>query len=234
MERSEPRAVRRGTREFLARICWLAGALLVLVWVVARLDAAMESSRALAAFDAAAAAPGSGPSAVPPPGANAGRLPERLAVDFALWDPERIRQYEASFSRTLESPIAVLEIPKLALRVPVLNGTDELRLNRGVGRIAGTSWPGAGGNLAIAGHRDGFFRVLKDIALGDDLRIVTLDGPTVFTVRRLTVVEPADVHVLDETPIPTVTLVTCFPFDFVGSAPDRFVVQAERTGAEGD
>jgi sortase A len=215
----------------LARVCWVAGAALVLFYVVARIDGASGSSRALAQFDAAAAAPRPADVAAVDSASPEGPLPERLAVDFSLWDPKRIREYEASFAHEIEAPLAVLEIPKLALRVPVLNGTDDLRLNRGVGRVRGTGWPGQAGNLAIAGHRDGFFRGLKDVAQGDLIRLTTQAGSLAYEIRRLSIVNPSDVHVLDDTAVPTVTLITCYPFHFVGNAPHRYIVQAEIQGS---
>jgi sortase A len=211
------------SRRGLSRLCSGAGAILVLLYVVARLDGASASERALAQFDATRnAVAGTAAPAGPVPS-----LPERLAVDYSLWDPKRIREYEASFGQALEAPIAVLEIPRLALRVPVLNGTDNLRLNRGVGRVAGTAWPGQPGNMAIAGHRDGFFRGLKDVAEGDEIRLTTHGGSAAYEIRRMTIVKPTDVGVLAATETPTVTLITCYPFYFIGSAPERFIVQAE-------
>ena len=109
----------------------------------------------------------------------------------------------------------------------MLDGTDNLTLNRAVGRIAGTARPGEPGNLGIAGHRDGFFRGLKDLAPGGELELETLDGAQlVYTVRDIWIVQPEDVHVLDPTPEPSLTLVTCFPFYHVGSAPERYIVRA--------
>src|SRR5207253_11339063 len=92
-------------------------------------------------------------------------------VDFSLWGKTRVRAYQASLALRIDPPVAVLSIPKLGLTVPVFNGTDDLILNRGLGTIEGTNAPGAGGNLGIAGHRDGFFRGLKDIEPGDIIEI---------------------------------------------------------------
>ena len=93
--------------------------------------------------------------------------------DYSLWSIQRTKLYQASLRKPVES-LAVLRIPALHLEVPVLEGTDEVTLNRGVGRIAGTSLPGQGGNIGIAGHRDGFFRRLKDIRTGDAIELVTI------------------------------------------------------------
>ena len=92
----------------------------------------------------------------------------------------------------------------------------------------GTAPPGTDGNSGIAGHRDGFFRGLKDIVPGDAIELDTLNGKEAYRVERTWVVEPEDVSVLDPTPMRALTLVTCYPFYFVGSAPQRFIVRAVR------
>jgi len=125
-------------------------------------------------------------------------------------------------------PLAVLRIPKVHLEVPVLPGTDDFTLNRAVGHIDDTAMPGAEGNSGIAGHRDGFFRGLKDIAPGDAIELETLRGKELYTVERTWVVSPEDVSVLDATPTRSLTLVTCYPFYHVGPAPHRFIVRAGR------
>lgn len=125
-----------------------------------------------------------------------------------------------------DAAIAVLTIPKIALKVPVFNGTDELTLNRGVGRIIGTAKPGQAGNIGIAGHRDGFFLGLKDIRIGDRIELHTLDKRTVFIVDAIKIVHPDDVSVLNPSDHPMLTLVTCYPFYYIGHAPKRYIVRA--------
>ena len=110
----------------------------------------------------------------------------------------------------------------------MLPGTDDRSLDRGVGHIEDTAQPGTDGNLGIAGHRDGFFRGLKDITLGDVIELDTIQGSDTYRVERTWVVSPEDVSVLDPTSTRALTLVTCYPFYFVGSAPDRFIVRAVR------
>jgi sortase A len=149
-------------------------------------------------------------------------------VDFSLWSPKRIQAYENALLAKLESPLAVLSIPKLDIEVPVYEGTDELTLNRGAGRIAGTARPGEGGNMGIAAHRDGFFRKLKDIAKGDRVEIKTNSANFEYVVDDVEIVDPGNVSVLDPRAKPTLTLVTCYPFYFVGSAPKRYIVHASR------
>jgi sortase A len=120
----------------------------------------------------------------------------------------------------------VLEIDKVKIRVPVFEGTDDLTLNRGVGRIAGTAVPGVAGNIGIAGHRDGFFRGLKDIAVGDHIDLVMTTERTSYVVDQIEIVSPEDVAVLQPRATSSLTLVTCYPFYFVGDAPQRFIVHA--------
>ena len=148
--------------------------------------------------------------------------------DQSLWSPNRISAWHEALSEPVPAPLAVLRIPKIRLEVPVLPGTDDRTLDRGVGHIEDTAQPGTDGNAGIAGHRDGFFRGLKDIAPGDAIELDTLQGKEVYRVERTWVVEPEDVSVLDPTPTRALTLVTCYPFYFVGSAPQRFIVRAVR------
>jgi len=122
--------------------------------------------------------------------------------------------------------IAILRIPKLRLEVPVLDGTDAITLNRGVGRIRGTALPGEGGNIAIAGHRDGFFRRLKDIHAGDEIELLAAQRTDIYIVDRIVIVDPDDTSVLENGATPALTLVTCYPFHYIGNAPRRFVVEA--------
>jgi len=147
-------------------------------------------------------------------------------VDTSLWSPERIRAWEESLRKDLGAPLAVLSVPKIGLEVPVLEGTDDLTLNRAVGLIAGTPRPGEDGNVGIAGHRDGFFRGLKDVGVGDEIELRTITSSHAYVVESIRIVSPDDVWVLDPTPSPALTLVTCYPFYFVGNAPQRYIVRA--------
>lgn len=149
-------------------------------------------------------------------------------VDFSLWAEKRVAAYRDSLIRDVDGPLAVLRIRKLRLEVPVLEGTDDLTLNRAVGHIGGTSLPGQDGNVGIAGHRDGFFRVLKDISAGDTIDLLTPEGDERFVVDRIVLVSPNDVSVLQPRSGPSLTLVTCYPFYFIGSAPQRYIVQATK------
>ena len=147
--------------------------------------------------------------------------------DYALWSSKRITDYHESNEQRDDPPLAIMSIDTLDLKVPVYNGTDEINLNRGAGRIKGTAWIDSPGNLGIAGHRDGFFRVLKDIQLGDSINMLTHQGKTEFVVSSITIVDPTDVSVLAPTDDSSITLVTCYPFYFVGHAPKRYIVKGE-------
>jgi sortase A len=145
-------------------------------------------------------------------------------ADFRLWSANRIAAYKQSLTEKTDMPIGILHIPKIHLEVPVFDGTDELTLNRGLGRISGTARVGELGNLGIAGHRDGFFRGLKDIQPGDAVELELPGRTDTYVVTQIQVVKPENTTVLEPSPTATLTLVTCFPFYFVGSAPERYVV----------
>ena len=162
------------------------------------------------------------------------RSAERLRADEPdqrLWSPNRRRRWRETLIQRAPAPLAVLRIRRIGLEVPVLEGTDDWTLNRAVGHIAGTAGPGTEGNCGIAGHRDGFFRGLKDLRPGDDIELETLRGTELYRVERTWIVDPEIVSVLDRTVSWSVTLVTCYPFYFVGSAPQRFIVRAVRAAA---
>lgn len=151
--------------------------------------------------------------------------------DFSLWSEKRIRGYQESLAAHFAPALALLRIPKIDLEVPILEGTDDISLNRAVGHIAGTPRPGENGNVGIAGHRDGFFRGLKDVGTGDAIEIITPDGVDRYSIDEITVVDPANVAVLAPRAKPSITLVTCYPFYFIGSAPQRYIVRASLVGS---
>jgi sortase A len=216
------------------------GAVLLAAYGVSRLYATLGSSLALEAFAEAQAQNQSTPAVQPaavseptPPASAPMPAPRSLALpsdaatpDQALWGKSRIAAYTASLNAVLSPATGVLTIPRIDLTVPIFEGTSELVLNRGVGRIEGTAQLGSSGNVGIAGHRDGFFRGLKDVNVGDTLDLQWLDGAMRFRISELLIVEPTDVYVLDPTNEATLTLVTCYPFYFVGEAPQRFIVKA--------
>jgi sortase A len=188
-------------------------------WV--RLEYGVESRLALRSFHQ--------PTAVPRPNQSALDPSIDRPVDFSLWSEKRIREYRESLISKRDRPVGVLRVPSLQIEVPVFDGTDDLTLNRGVGRIIGTAKVGTPGNTALAGHRDGFFRSLKDISVGAHLELVTPDSTIHYVVEKTEIVAPDDVSVVANQGAPALTLVTCFPFYFVGDAPQRFIVQAKAT-----
>lgn len=203
------------------------GLVLIGVFIASLLHRELGSRSAMrdfeAAREAARAAPSPSPTVAP---ASTRVLPDELPVDTSLWAQGRIAKYNESLSHDFAPPLAVLRIPKIGLEVPVLDGTDELTLNRAVGRIAGTATIETMGNLGIAGHRDGYFRGLKDVVVGDAIELETLTGKGTFVIEDISIVMPTDVHVLAPTERPTITLVGCYPFYFVGKAPQRYIVRA--------
>jgi sortase A len=201
------------------------GLLLIAVFVVAQAHRAISSRTALKRFQDLQRRHSAATSV--DPAANSA-----LAVDFSVWSSDRIAAYEESLERYHDRPLAVLRISKVHLEVPVLEGTDDLALNRGVGHILGTVRPGEGGNIGIAGHRDGFFRVLKDVGPGDRVELVTPGRTDAYVVDQVLLVSPEDVSVLQPRSVSSITLVTCYPFYYVGSAPERYIVQA--SAADGD
>ena len=147
-------------------------------------------------------------------------------VDFSLWGKNRIQAYLASLSMKFGDPLAVLSIPRISITAPVYEGTDSLTLDRGLGHVAGTDVPGGTHNIAIAGHRDGFFRGLKDIRPGDEIDALWGNKKEIYVVESTSIVDPTDMSVLNPGPQSALTLITCYPFYFVGDAPSRFIVRA--------
>jgi sortase A len=209
--------IRRGERLFLA-----IGMTLLATWGGVRFYGSVASRTAIERFHA-------NKEAVPSAVTSAPRWDGPIAnpaVDFTFWNPKRITAYKDSLSAKTDLPLAILRIPKINLEVPVFNDTDDLTLNRGVGRIIGTAQIGHSGNLGIAGHRDGFFRGLKDVGEEDIVELVRPGGTDQYVITQVQIVAPDDVSVLAPTPTPTLTLVTCYPFYYVGNAPQRYIVTA--------
>jgi sortase A len=201
---------------------WVAGAMLLATYVGVRTWSARASDAGVNALREARAqqallaqAPQTTPNSL-----------AAAKPDTSLWDAKRLAQYRQALATTA-MPEAVLRIPRLALEVPVYEGTSDSTLNRGAGRIVGTAAADSvTGNIGIAAHRDGFFRPLKDIEIGDTLSLETLTDEREYRVTRLDIVDPDDVSVLRPTSGSTVTLVTCYPFYYVGAAPKRYIVTA--------
>jgi sortase A len=202
------------------RGAWVFGLSALAIWGAAVAAGTTGARRDLARFEAHRAA------------SQTRSLAEATQPDLSLWDIERVQAWRAALTRPAPPPLAILRIPKIQLEVAVLPGTDDFVLNRAVGHIEDTARPGSDSNSGIAGHRDGFFRGLKDIAPGDAIELETPDGRQMYRVDRTWIVDPEDVSVLDPTPVRSLTLVTCYPFYFIGPAPQRFIVRAV-SAAEG-
>jgi sortase A len=128
--------------------------------------------------------------------------------------------------------IGRLDAPTVKMSTTVLEGSDDATLSRGAGHLEDTPLPGQPGNIGIAGHRDTVFRPLRNIHVGDPLEFTTAERLYRYRISKTLIVGPDDVYVLDPTDNPTLTLVTCYPFEFVGHAPKRFIVQAQLLGDE--
>jgi sortase A len=129
----------------------------------------------------------------------------------------------------VDSMIGLLVIPRVGLSAAVLEGDDAATLEVAVGHLPDTALPWDGGNTALAAHRDTFFRPIEQVRIGDEMRLATRHGEFEYRVRRLAVVDPDDVWVLNPSAHVGLTLITCYPFRYVGPAPRRYIVQAERT-----
>jgi len=207
------------------RLLLVAGVLLLGLYVGSSFHAAIMSRIAASKFATADASLTSGEfdgTAYNSPG----------KVDFTSWSAKRVVAYEESLQRYFDPAIAVMRIRRLGLEAPIFEGVDDLTLDRGIGHIPGTALPGATGNIAVAGHRDGFFRVLKDITPGDQIEVLTASEKYTYSVDQIVIVVPNDVSVLESGSAKSLTLVTCYPFYFVGSAPKRYIVQASLLRSE--
>ena len=158
---------------------------------------------------------------------------EQAALSRELEAARKITITATPASTPRPSPLATralvgrIEVPRLRMSALAREGVDVRTLRGSVGHVPGTALPGAPGNAAFAAHRDTFFSPLARIRNGDDVIVTTPGGVHRYTVVRTRIVTPSDVSVLRSTDRPQLTLVTCYPFDYVGSAPQRFIVQAE-------
>jgi sortase A len=200
----------------IEKALWILGVTLIATYGAMRADAEVRRHEGIAAFTQARLA-----LRAPVAGLTTS------APDQSAWSQARIRAYALNrVSQPAILPEAVLRIPGVNLAVPIYADTSADNLNRGAGLISGTARPEAVGNVGIAAHRDGFFRALKDVRVGDRLEIERLTGTQVYRVSALSIVRPDDVRPLYQTSRSVVTLVTCYPFYYVGSAPRRYIVRA--------
>jgi sortase A len=149
---------------------------------------------------------------------SATRMPTRSAT---------LTNYSASSPRIpIDGLLGLMEIPRLEISAVYEEGVDDDTLAGGIGHVPGTPLPGETGNAALAAHRDTYFHRLGEVQVGDVINVKTRRGEHHYRVARTAIVKPGDISVLDNTPVATLTLVTCYPFRYVGTAPQRFVVTA--------
>ena len=148
-------------------------------------------------------------------------------VDRSDWSPKREAAWASLLANPPAEPIALLDIPAVDLKVPVYDGATDDNMDLGAGRIRGTTRVGEVGNIGLSSHRDGFFRNLQHISEGDEVMLQDTSGQVKrYRVDAISIVTPQDVHVLYPDDRERLTLVTCYPFYFVGHAPQRFIVHA--------
>jgi sortase A len=153
---------------------------------------------------------------------------EQQVKDFKPAIASKGRVQGVSVHSSTEKTLGEIELTRIGVAALILEGTDARTLRRAVGHIHGTAFPGQPGNVAIAGHRDTFFRALRNVHLDDEITLATLNGSYRYRVDSIKVVGPEDTKVLDHSSDDILTLVTCYPFYFVGPAPRRFIVRAQR------
>jgi len=207
---------------------WVSGALLIALYCLALVWGESARQQGIAAFDEHKQQQATAARSSPLASIAAARLAHTLPASMtpALVPQSIGAHWTAPVTATDADVIAVLRIARIQLEVPVGANTTEPVLLRGAGLIAGTAAPGSVGNVSIAAHRDTFFRGLKDVVIGDLIELEMLDRSDSYRVAALSVVKPTDVYVLADTGEAALTLVTCYPFYFVGNAPQRFIVRA--------
>ena len=159
-------------------------------------------------------------------------LRSRRAASQAAPLPAAVASPKVAPAVVVHGLIGRIEIPRLLLSVVVMEGVDEKTLRRAVGHIPGTALPGEPGNVGLAGHRDTFFRPLKNLKIKDKIQVSTLKGLFTYEVVALWIVGPEDVGVLAPSGENVLTLVTCYPFYFVGPAPRRWIVRARQVSSQ--
>jgi sortase A len=155
----------------------------------------------------------------------------RLERQFEREVAAQRRDAQSSQQHPPNDGLAKLDIPGAGLSAMVMEGTDNATLRVAVGHIPGTRLPGQAGNVGLAGHRDSFFRGLNKIKIGDEITLTTPEETFHYTVESIRIVSPDDVSVLRDTAYPSLTLVTCYPFYYVGPAPQRWIVRAHLASA---
>lgn len=212
----------QGKRGWAELALLVIGVALLAFWGSARVESIIRSRVAVGEFNALTVPPSVSVDSTRGPGGASG-IAETISIPS---DGKKTHAQIESSTEWANVPLAVLRIPKIRLEVPVLEGTDRLTLNHAVGRIPGTAGIGEAGNIGIAGHRDGFFRGLKDVTVGDAVELKTRTGTVAYKVDQVSIVASEDVSVLNPKAERSLTLVTCYPFYFVGRAPQRYIVSA--------
>jgi sortase A len=195
---------------WIERATLAAGAMLLAAWAAVTLEARLYANRQEARLDRLVTATA------------------ELADPAADTGPRKTRKKARRPALAAEDLVGRIEIPRLRLKAVVAEGVSARTLRLAVGHVPGTALPGEDGNVVLAGHRDTFFRPLKDVEPGDAVTLTTAEGRFEYRVEAAEVVAPTRTDLLESTSAPTLTLVTCYPFYLVGSAPDRFIVRATR------
>jgi sortase A len=200
-------------------VCWtrfffLAGIIALGYVAFTLIDTERYQTKANARFEEALNGPGAAVPDVPAPGATA---PSVVTPGIAT---PRVTGSAA--------PLGRIRISSIGVEAMILDGTDDKTLRRAVGHVPGTAVPGQPGNIALAGHRDTFFRELRKIRKNDEITLDTLGGSYRYRVDLIQIVSAEDTESLKSSNEPILTLVTCYPFSFIGPAPQRFVVRAHR------
>jgi sortase A len=206
-------SMKRSRLRWLERALLLIGVLCLGIWAWSWLDATYFQYRENQVLDEALNAP--------PPASPAAET-DSLGSFQPAAEPQPKPPMEDG------SLLGRIEIPRIGVSAIVLEGADDKTLRRGVGHIPQTSLPGVG-NVGLAAHRDSFFRGLKDIRKNDIIQLQTLEGTFRYRVEWTQIVKPEDTQVLADNGTSELTLVTCYPFYYVGSAPKRFIVRAQQT-----
>jgi sortase A len=211
--------------------CWGLGLALLGYALLIKIHEAQASEAGLHAFALAAAGDAPAVSTAPTTTAEASTDSlldegELQAVDQSLWSKKRIGQFTDIHKSVKETPLAVLRIDDLKILVPIYDGASDFNLNRGAGWIEETAPVDGRGNIGIAAHRDSFFRALKDAKKGQKMTLQTLQGTRHFTLSNIEIIDPSETSVLEPSSSSKLTLVTCYPFYHVGSAPQRYIVTA--------
>jgi sortase A len=204
-------------RRWAEACCWTLGLMLVSGYGGIRWWSENDSTRALSAFAEARAE-----------AAGASKELKAGNPDKSLWAPGRVKAYNASMAADKSLPEAVLKVPEIGLEVPLYPGASESNMTRGAGRVEGSPFYGEKGNISVSSHRDGFFRKLKDLRNGQEVVVETLNGTYRYRVVDTQITDPKDTSVLRQYSPKELTLITCYPFYYYGSAPERFIARAEQ------